>query len=198
MAVPGESGALPFDQALVGKRLEVCWPYKEAGKTTKIWASGVVKRIAERYQTNYMAIVSGTFTPDKDTCIANIVAKEGPLPVGAHTWEVAVDGKLVDGTLTVGLLVRPPLPSPACASLPSAACARTSDSSTRERYEYLPIPGRHVAHHLLHRASPQDHKGEERRWHLSAQPPPHHRHRGLTVRWPRCCRRLVTGQRPPR
>ena len=32
---------------LVGKRLEVCWPYKEAGKTAKIWASGRVQRVAD-------------------------------------------------------------------------------------------------------------------------------------------------------
>mgnify|MGYP004297676285 CR=1 FL=1 len=36
-----------FDQALVGKRLEVCWPYKEEGKTVKIWASGTVRRVAD-------------------------------------------------------------------------------------------------------------------------------------------------------
>jgi hypothetical protein len=36
-----------FDTSLVGKRLEVCWPYKENGKTVKIWASGTVKRIAD-------------------------------------------------------------------------------------------------------------------------------------------------------
>ena len=60
------------------------------------------------------------FSPDEDLCTANIVAKEGPLPVGAHTWRV-YSGGLKDFTLTVGLLVRPPLPSPAaCASLPSA------------------------------------------------------------------------------
>ena len=39
--------APPFDSNLVGKRLEVCWPYKENGKTVKIWASGVVKRVAD-------------------------------------------------------------------------------------------------------------------------------------------------------
>ena len=55
----------------------------------------------------------GSFDPDSDRSVANIVAKEGPLPVGAHTWQVVVDGKHVDGTLTVGLLVRPRLPSPA-------------------------------------------------------------------------------------
>ena len=48
------------------------------------------------------------------------MAKEGPLPVGAHTWRV-LDlsvSRYVDGTLTVGLLVRSPLPClAACASL---------------------------------------------------------------------------------
>ena len=39
--------APPFDTNLVGKRLEVCWPYKQDGKTIKIWASGVVKRVAD-------------------------------------------------------------------------------------------------------------------------------------------------------
>jgi hypothetical protein len=39
--------APPFDAELVGKRLEICWPYKQHGKTQKIWASGVVKRVAD-------------------------------------------------------------------------------------------------------------------------------------------------------
>lgn len=39
--------APPFDTRLVGKRLEICWPYKEKGKTVKIWASGTVKRVAD-------------------------------------------------------------------------------------------------------------------------------------------------------
>ena len=34
-----------FDINLVGKRLEVCWPYKENGETVKIWASGTVRRV---------------------------------------------------------------------------------------------------------------------------------------------------------
>ena len=37
----------PFDVNLVGKQLEICWPYKERGKTAKIWASGRVKRVAD-------------------------------------------------------------------------------------------------------------------------------------------------------
>eukprot|EP01045_Picozoa_sp_COSAG04_P033654 COSAG04_NODE_7051_length_1202_cov_1.570263_2_plen_179_part_00 len=44
---------------------------------------------------------------DEDLCVAAIVAKEGPLPVGACTWGVSDGKKLVDRTLTVGLLVRP-------------------------------------------------------------------------------------------
>jgi hypothetical protein len=36
-----------FDTQLVGKQLEICWPYKRDGKTTKIWASGVVKCVAD-------------------------------------------------------------------------------------------------------------------------------------------------------
>ena len=36
-----------FTTALVGKRLEVLWPYKEKGETQKIWASGTVKRVAD-------------------------------------------------------------------------------------------------------------------------------------------------------
>ena len=37
----------PFDVNLVGKQLEVCWPYKKDGKTVKIWASGRVKVVAD-------------------------------------------------------------------------------------------------------------------------------------------------------
>jgi hypothetical protein len=37
-----------FNTELVGKWLEVCWPYKGGdGKTVKIWASGQVKRVAD-------------------------------------------------------------------------------------------------------------------------------------------------------
>ena len=42
-----QKDAPPFDVNLVGKRLEVCWPYKRGGKTCKIWASGCVKRVAD-------------------------------------------------------------------------------------------------------------------------------------------------------
>ena len=76
-----------------------------------------------RYAPRDQWLLRPEFKPDDGGSSGNIVAKEGPLPVGAHTWWVPDDSgtKLVDGTLTVGLLVRPPLPSTAaCASLPSA------------------------------------------------------------------------------
>ena len=51
--------------------------------------------------------LSNEFTPDKPKCAASIAAKEGPLPVGAHTWKcyVNTDGewKWEDHTLTVTL-----------------------------------------------------------------------------------------------
>ena len=40
--------APPFDVNLVGKQLEICWPFKLNGKTAKIWSSGRVKRVADR------------------------------------------------------------------------------------------------------------------------------------------------------
>ena len=43
-------GAAPsFDQALVGKRLEILWPYvsNETGKRVLIWATGRVVHVAD-------------------------------------------------------------------------------------------------------------------------------------------------------
>ena len=65
-----------------------------------------------RYMPTDQWLINNKFTPDEGYCTAYIVAKEGPLPVGAHTWQVYDGKEWVDGTLTVGLLVRPPLPSP--------------------------------------------------------------------------------------
>ena len=37
-----------FNTNIVGKHLEVCWPYRgDDGKTIKLWASGTVKRVAD-------------------------------------------------------------------------------------------------------------------------------------------------------
>ena len=46
------------------------------------------------------------FTPDSDLCNASIVAKGGPLPVGARTWQVWDSGEddWEDHTLTVAAL----------------------------------------------------------------------------------------------
>ena len=87
----------------------------------------VLKNASGNYCYRYTPLdkwfLSGTFTPDEDRCIAAIAAKEGPLPVGAHTWQVPDDSgtRFVAGTLTVGLLVRP-LPAPAshCSLSPAA------------------------------------------------------------------------------
>ena len=37
-------------------------------------------------------------------CSTHVVAREGPLPVGANTWKVRGDGKWQKHTLTVTLL----------------------------------------------------------------------------------------------
>lgn len=39
----------PFDQDLIGKRLEVCWKYfrEDTGEPILIWTSGTVKRVAD-------------------------------------------------------------------------------------------------------------------------------------------------------
>ena len=74
----------------------------------------VLKNASGRYCYRYTPTdvwnLNSEFTPDKDHCSAHVVAKGGPLPVGAHTWKVYDSSKWVDVTLTVGLLVRPPLP----------------------------------------------------------------------------------------
>ena len=71
-----------------------------------------------RYTPTDKWYLSRAFTPDKSGNYGNIVAKEGPLPAGAHTWQVGDgEGGWVTGgrTLTVGLLVRPHCPLPTAA-----------------------------------------------------------------------------------
>ena len=43
------------------------------------------------------------FKPDEARSSGNIVANEGPMPIGAHTWQCWVDKKWVEHTLTVTL-----------------------------------------------------------------------------------------------
>ena len=67
-----------------------------------------------RYVKDQLWHLNNEFEPNEEYgSDGKIVAKEGPLPVGAHTWTVYDGDDWVDATLTVGLLVRPPLPSPA-------------------------------------------------------------------------------------
>ena len=46
-------------------------------------------------------------TPDIDLSNSFIDAAEGPLPIGAQTWQCYVDGEFVDRSLSVTVLVRP-------------------------------------------------------------------------------------------
>eukprot|EP01046_Picozoa_sp_COSAG06_P051295 COSAG06_NODE_8339_length_2199_cov_5.181429_3_plen_170_part_00 len=57
-------------------------------------------------------------TPDSATCSSWIASAEGPLPSGAQTWQCLVDGKWVESSLSVTVLVRP-FPS---LVLPASAC----------------------------------------------------------------------------
>ena len=56
-----------------------------------------------RYKATDTWSIGPEHRPDVDSCAGHIVAKEGPLPVGAHTWKVGVGGKPVERTLTVAL-----------------------------------------------------------------------------------------------
>ena len=64
-----------------------------------------------RYTPNNQWRVGSEHNPDKGACRSTIVAKEGPLPVGAHTWRLgpSVLGKppgsaWEDRTVTVALV----------------------------------------------------------------------------------------------
>eukprot|EP01046_Picozoa_sp_COSAG06_P026778 COSAG06_NODE_2322_length_7086_cov_9.273937_2_plen_106_part_00 len=45
--------------------------------------------------------------PDSGTCLSYIASAEGLLPIGAQTWQCFVDGKWVESSLSVTVLVRP-------------------------------------------------------------------------------------------
>jgi hypothetical protein len=66
----------PFNTKLVGKRFEICWAYKENGKTVKIWASGVVKRVADGLSDSgnnaYSGRVCGPVRPGRRLYTARI------------------------------------------------------------------------------------------------------------------------------
>ena len=56
-----------------------------------------------RYTFEQAWRVGPDHSPNKDSCSGHIVAKEGPLPVGAHTWLCWVDSDWKEHTLTVTL-----------------------------------------------------------------------------------------------
>ena len=69
-------------------------------------------RFCYRYEPTDKWCLYDKHLPDKDTCGTNIVSAEGPLPIGAQTWQVYVGGKFVDRRLSVTVLVRHNLPFP--------------------------------------------------------------------------------------
>ena len=76
----------------------------------------VLKNASSRFCYRYTPQDKWMLTDDtadfaKGVSTAAIVAKEGPLPVGAHTWQVWDGSNWADGMLTLRLLVRPPPPS---------------------------------------------------------------------------------------
>ena len=60
-----------------------------------------------RYEPRDKWFLCRQHTPDKGTANSYIASAEGPLPIGAQTWQCHVDGKWVDRSLSVTVLVRP-------------------------------------------------------------------------------------------
>ena len=56
-----------------------------------------------RHTPRHAWYLNNNFSPDEDFGAAAIVAEEGPLPVGAHTWMVPNADVVEDRTLTVTL-----------------------------------------------------------------------------------------------
>ena len=53
------------------------------------------------YRSRDQWLLRREFDPDSGKRLSEIVAKEGPLPVGAHTWKCKTGGQWQDHTLTV-------------------------------------------------------------------------------------------------
>ena len=86
-AQQGEAPA--FDTRLVGRWLEVCWPYRKDGQTVKIWASGKVKRVADGLT-------------DKRSERAKKI-----LPAGALLWAWEADGEFEESAGEQWLVLLP-------------------------------------------------------------------------------------------
>ena len=79
-----------FDTQLVNRRLEICWPYKMPdGTTKKIWASGVIKRVAD-----------GLTHKRTERC-TNI------LPAGALLWAWEADAEFEEGAGEQWMVLHP-------------------------------------------------------------------------------------------
>ena len=81
--------APPFNTQLVGKYLEVLWPYKENGKTKKIWASGKIVRVADGLT-------------DKSSARAKKI-----LPAGALLWAWEADADYDEEAGEQWLILKP-------------------------------------------------------------------------------------------
>ena len=81
--------APPFNIQLVGKWIEVLWPYKVGGQTHKIWASGKVVRVA-----------------DGLTDMTSARAKK-ILPAGALLWAWAADADFDEAAGEQWLVLKP-------------------------------------------------------------------------------------------
>jgi hypothetical protein len=77
-----------------------------------------------RYEPTNKWFLRNEHLPDSDLSNSWIASAEGPLPIGAQTWRCHVDGKWVDGSLSVTVLVRP-FPS---LMLSAASACISSDS----------------------------------------------------------------------
>ena len=64
-------------------------------------------RFCYRYEPTDKWYLWSKHTPDSVMCNSNIASAEGPLPIGAQTWQCFVDRKWVDRSLSVTVLVRP-------------------------------------------------------------------------------------------
>ena len=81
-----------FDSKIIGRRFEVCWPYKKDGQTVKVWASGACRAIADGKTTKRSKACKALFPagallwawdadPEFDEC-----AGEQWLVLHPHKW----------------------------------------------------------------------------------------------------------------
>jgi hypothetical protein len=75
-----------------------------------------------RYEPYDQWLLNTEHTPDSEACASGIVSVEGPLPSGAQTWRCYVDGKWVESSLSVTVLVRPFPSLPWCPLPQSVLC----------------------------------------------------------------------------